>query len=334
MSFEGPLYVGADTSTFEHTADVLRVSPYAAFGGQEGVIATGDCKVVEGATPGGFVNVLTGAVAVLARGPQQQSQMYVGLSRIQSTVNITPTDSSGSRSDLIIARVEDPYDGSGLWPVDAGTTSYIHARVIEGVPPGTASFQELFAAIGVQSGIALARLDIPPSTSTIDNASVTFVDLRRLASPLREQVQYVAPAPSVEEAVTDVTYIPLPSTGNTTVRVPPWATMMSLDITCKPMRCYDAGGGTDNQMWGQTGVTLNGGGVLISNWWNETFATIYNETWTGVAGEIDVEPYQDQDITLQVVHNVLGGNDQPNQEMQAYGRTATIFRIQFGQRPI
>lgn len=333
------VYIGGETlaegSRYLHHADVLRATPYAAFGGQEGVIGSGDLKVVEGATPGGFVNVQPGVVAVLGRGSAQSYEMYVAKSEIQESVSVTATDSSGSRSDLVIIRVVDPEDGpSGdTAPSDTVNGPYAFPEIIEGVDPSTTSLADTFAVHGVKAGFALARLDIPASTATITNSEI--VGLRKLASPLSRYIQRSVTGPAtIEEIALGTGYQQVPSTGTITVRVPPYATTMDVDITHKPMRLNDPAAGTSNRVWGLSSFRINGGSVFAGSWYNHYFDGPFSELWTGTALEVDVTSFQGQDITIDVMQSVEGVENAPNAVLQATSDTSTVFRINFGQQAI
>lgn len=330
MALQGvPLFIANDSA--EHGGPVSRALTYAAYRGIEGVLGSTDFRVQETATPGGSVDVLPGVYNALARGPSQDLQSYSGSALTSTNFTIPANNTSTMRSDLIYLSVEDPNDGTGQWatPADAVNGPYEFIRREEGVGTSVTSIHELSGSIGTRNAADLARIDIPANTGTITNADIT--DLRRLASPLSETDQAALAGPATTESATGTTFVDLPSTGNTSIYVPPWATKMVLDVTNKNMRVHDTTAGTDNQMFGRSAVTINGGGRVITSYWNTTFSGPYDDVWTGVAGDIDVTAYQNQTITLQAVHNVDGGTDQPNQQIEAFDATSTIFKWTFKQ---
>lgn len=249
----------------EHSAEVMRTLAYAIFGGQEGILERLDFAVRELDTPGTAVQVWPGVAPILNRAPGAFSQMYVGRMPTATQVNITPTDSSGGRSDLVIARVENPLDGSGLWspPSEPTTGPYIFIRVIEGVPAGTKSLTQL-SNIGPFSAVPLARIDIPASTGTITDDMIT--DLRTIVNPATG----LGPAPNgpgaeklwTEESHTTQsadtidpgqhTYQNWPVVANWTVNIPEWAT--AVDIFAVVMNAKVING----DVWGDAMVSING----------------------------------------------------------------------------
>lgn len=327
------VYIGG--GQYKHEGDVLRATPYAAFGGQEGVIGSGDLKVVEGSTPGGFVNVNPGVVAVLGRGPAQKYEMYVAKSEVQESVDVPATDSSGPRSDLIIVRVVDPQDGPAAdqLPADPVNGPYAFAERIHDVDPSTTSLADTFATHGVRAGFALARIDLLASTGTVTNSEI--VGLRRLASPLRSYLQLTAPPPGSEEVVALAApdYEAVPSTAFASVFVPEYAYAMDIDVTCKPMLARDPGAGNDNQVWGKVSVALNGTPGNSKNW-SKSFTGTQSELWTGYSDSLQVGSLRGQTITLQVMHKVDGSLNAPNGELVANEFTETVFHIQFRQEAI
>ncbi|WP_431976089.1 hypothetical protein [Micromonospora haikouensis] len=204
----------------QHSPEVARMLAYVAFRGNEGVVGPGDLKVKALGVPGGSVTVDPGACAILCRAAGQLHQAYAGRVATLDTVPISPTTASGGRSDLIIARVEDPWLAGEPWPDPADPTvgPYIRSVPIPGVPAGTTSLAQL--GLGY-SGIELARIDIPISTAAITQAMI--VDLRKITNARRERVVSTT-NPGVQYNLTGTEY----GTGQWTnaqpqVWVPPWA---------------------------------------------------------------------------------------------------------------
>lgn len=325
-----PLFIANDTA--DHGGPVSRALVYAAYRGIEGVLGSTDFRVQETGTPGGSVDILPGVYAALARGPSQDLQSYSGAALTTTNLTIPATDSSGSRSDLIIVNVEDPNDGTGQWstPSDAVNGPYEHIRRVDNVPSGTTSVHDLSGSIGTRNAVTLARIDLPSSTGTVTNSEIT--DLRELAAPLTLPVQRTTDGPSTtEEVILGSGYQPVPSTGSITVRVPPYAVMMDVDITNKPMRLHDPDAGSANRMWGRSSFRINGGSAVSGLWYNRHFSGPFSELWTGVAQSVDVTSYQGQDITIEVMHSLNGNENAPNGVTQAYSETSTIFRLNFRQ---
>jgi hypothetical protein len=117
------------------------------------------------------------------------SQSYAARMPTVEQVDVPPVTVEGPRSDLVIARVEDPYGGE-TWPAPEDPTigPYVFTRVIPDVPAGTTSIRDVDPD---STAVTLARLDMPPGTTTITAAMVT--DLRQLARPRSESFRRYVP---------------------------------------------------------------------------------------------------------------------------------------------
>lgn len=179
MAFDPtPWFVGGGA---QHSPEIARLVAYLAAQGGEGVVGSGDLKVSALATPGSSVNVSPGAASILARHSGSAYQSYAARMPTQTSVSIAATDAAGGRSDLIVARVEDPFAPGTSYtaPTDPTTAQYVFIRVISGVAAGTTTMP------AGETGIPLARIDIPVSTSAITNDMI--VDLRTLPNPRRKR---------------------------------------------------------------------------------------------------------------------------------------------------
>lgn len=203
----------------EHSPELARLVLYASTGGAEGTIEAADLKVLPQAVAAGSVRISAGAALLLNRSAGGAQQTYGGRNPTEETVAISPTGSGGGRSDLVIARVEDPQYSPWQAPADPVTGQYIFTRVIENVPAATTSAEDL--NLGYPA-IALARIDIPASTSAITAAMIK--DVRKIARPRRLRTTLV----KLPTAVTAVgtAFADTLAFGN--VDVPKWATQMIL----------------------------------------------------------------------------------------------------------
>jgi hypothetical protein len=154
---------------------ILRQLVTSVTGGVEGVVGALDCRVQSTTVPGAQVRVAPGLYAILSRAAGAQSEMYAGCVETEDLVSIAPTDSSGGRSDLVIARIENPYAAGEVWspPVDPVVGPYVFTRIIQGVPGSTVKLSDIART---DTAIVLARIDIPISTGTITQAMIK--DLR------------------------------------------------------------------------------------------------------------------------------------------------------------
>jgi hypothetical protein len=221
----------------EHSSEVARLLAYAAFGGAQGVVGSADLAVKALSSPAAQVQVRPGACAILNRATGATYQAYAGRLPTSDTVNIGSTGVS-ARSDLVIARVENPYSYGETWPLpsDAVTGPYIFTRVVSGVPKTTTSIRQVRPG---DSAITLARIDIPANTAAITQAMIT--DLRSMVSPRRDRVLYTAfPGGLSTLAYSDNQWHAWPSAATWDIDVPSWAVRAKIVLTFAGFRMTKA----------------------------------------------------------------------------------------------
>lgn len=221
MTWDGrPWFIGGGA---QHSPEVARLLAYASTGAAEGVVSPGDLKVAPTAVPGASVRVLAGAGLILNKAAGGSQQTYVAWNPSEDVVSIAATGSGSGRSDLIVARIEDPNMAGEPWavPADRANGQYVFTRVISNVTPGTTTMPT------GQSGIPLARIDIPSSTGTITAGMI--VDLRKLARPrsTSDLLSQATPQPLI--LAKSNTFVNWPG-WNPVWTVPDWATWISTKI--------------------------------------------------------------------------------------------------------
>lgn len=173
------------------TAENARGVIHDTTAGAEGIVQGTDLRVRPLEVPGTSVRVGPGSVVVRNRYPGGGGQSYRGRNGADLTVPITATGSGAGRSDLIVARVIDPQYEPGLDPddftgpdrlYDPNDYDYIVVEVVEGVSPSTTSARTVAELANVPA-VALARVDLPVSTGTVEARHIT--DLRTVAVPLQ-----------------------------------------------------------------------------------------------------------------------------------------------------
>ena len=171
---------------FEHSAEVMRAMLAASTSGAEGIVNAGDFKVRPLAVPGTSVRVAPGNALIRNSYGGGQAQTYACRAGSETEVPIEATGSAGSRTDLIVARIDDPtYQGGAFDPL---TFEAARFEVIKGVPAST----KTVAGLGLSyPAIALARVKLPASTGTVTAGMIT--DLRALAQPRKERHLFVHP---------------------------------------------------------------------------------------------------------------------------------------------
>jgi hypothetical protein len=247
-----------------HSVNVFRNVAFMAAGGVEGIAAPAACEVRALEVPGGKVRVFPGTVAIENQAPGVTDEMYVGRLPVIDEVTIAPTNSSGPRTDLIVARVENPFDESGTWPAPANpeTGPYIFTRVIQNVPSTITSAAQL--GLG-DSMIALARVTLPASTGTVLQSYIT--DLRTLS-----RVQSF----SDKRLKQPTSNSPMPGTwgywspqADITVNCPKWATHANLQSIMSVI--YGGAGGTTWNALGEVRMVILSGTTIVGTSEGTTF---------------------------------------------------------------
>jgi hypothetical protein len=247
-----PFWIGGGAM---HSDAVVRLLADYAANDNEGILRAGDLKVSAFSTPGAGVTIATGACSMLARGPSQPNELYIARMASQDTVNIAATGAGAGRSDLVIARVEDPLAPASPWPAPSSVQNgpYVYTRVISGVPATTRSVLELNLGY---TALTLARIDLPASTGTVLPAHIT--DLRAMASPKKDRRIYpFNPTGS----------IPLTNASLATwfagiggVTIPTWATKAAVVLTIGGVRHSRLSSTVDGTANGQIRASLGGNG--------------------------------------------------------------------------
>ncbi|MET8717332.1 hypothetical protein ABZV52_29650 [Streptomyces sp. NPDC004735] len=234
MAWDGIPWFVENTAASEET---LRLIVEAAAGGGEGIVGPADLRVTALDLPAAAVQVTTGAM-IARRRLAGGSQSYAARMATTDQVNVEPTGADGPRSDLIVARIEDPYGGES-WPEpsDPAIGPYVFTRVIPDVPPGTTSVQDVEPD---STAVTLARIDLPAATSAITDAYI--VDLRQMARPRSEtrRVYLYAAWSTADELgpITDWEEFPLGARWSQTI--PAWATHCGVHASITGLRHPDA----------------------------------------------------------------------------------------------
>ena len=258
---------------FEHSAEVMRAMLAAATSGAEGVVNAGDFKVQPLSVPGTAVRVAPGNALIRNSYGGGQAQTYACRAGSQTEVPIEATGSAGGRSDLIVARIDDPtYDGGAF---DPATFEAARFEVIRGV----SSSQKNLKGLGLAyPAIPLARIDIPASTGTVTASMIT--NLRSIAIPRTHRVLYVKPLvqddgdQELTATSEDGQYWPRVTTWR--VDVPEWAQRVR--------------------------IVGNIGGVLLRKGGGNAWGRI----WTRIGGMSDPDGFNSQETSWDLPANAVG----------------------------
>ncbi|MFF9632869.1 hypothetical protein [Streptomyces fradiae] len=212
-----------------HSAQQFRLLVEDLSRGNEGVTRGTDLKVTELGTPGGSVQVASGTGVIRGRAAAFQGT-YAAANVGSTTVDIAPTGGTG-RSDLLILRVEDPeYEGS----LDPAVDPIAYFQVISNVSSSATTIPD------GRTGIPLARIDVPASTSTITNAMIT--DVRKIANPRRERTLLPPQSPTALSALigASTTYSYFSTAAGWNIPVPDWASIARVRVDGSALRLTTA----------------------------------------------------------------------------------------------
>lgn len=259
MAFTGvPMMIGGGEA--QHSADLMRHLVSNFFYGVQGVIRAADCQIKAQPAPDGTVRMVPGGVAVENRSLGGSRQAYFDYNDADVSVPIAGTGSA-ARSDLIVARVEDPYAAGTEWqyPVNRQKGPYIFPRVIPNVDKTIFDVAQLGNG---WSAVTLGRVDMPPNTNAVQQSYIT--DLRGMANgPQRWQEPdppNIPAVPQVDQATwtesriqpvqqslnyTDHSFINFPSSAAWLVPIPAWACGVDIFIVVEnPAQ-------RDGHVWGE-----------------------------------------------------------------------------------
>jgi hypothetical protein len=227
------------TNGATHSAQQFRMMVRDLANDSEGITQGDDLKVTQRSTPGGGVTVGDGSGVVKGRANAFQGSYSV--CNIGSTdVDIAATGSGAGRSDMIIVRVEDPeYEGS----LDPQVDEIAYFQVISNVSSSATTIPD------GRTGIPLARIDIPASTSTITTAMIT--DLRKVANPRKARTVVTQSPVSISTGIgASTTPAYFSTAAGVNIAIPDWATKVIVKIDVSPIR-YNLG-----SFWGHLSATF------------------------------------------------------------------------------
>jgi hypothetical protein len=214
------------TNGANHSAEQFRAMVQDLARGSEGITAGTDLKVTQLGTPGGGVQIAEGSAVIRGRVSAFQGS-YSTRNQGASTVTIAAQGAGSGRSDMVILRVEDPeYEGT----LDPAEDDINYFQVLSNVSSSATTIP------GGLTGIPLARIDIPASTSTITNSMI--VDLRQIANPRRQSLQHVHSPTSTSTAINNSngTYAYFSTEAGWSVPIPSWASQAIVSIDLAQIR--------------------------------------------------------------------------------------------------
>ena len=223
-----PWFIGGAA---EHSAEAARNIAWNATQGRTGVANPSSLKVSQLSTAGGGVRVSPGGAAIESTYAGASQQSYTIRNDASTTVSVAANTGTGTITRYVVVRVTDPqYAGSA--PSNPVVGPYV-------------SFQVVSSQSSTHPQLVLARLRIPPNTSTITSSMIT--DMRELLAPRRTEVVHARPRVLADSSA-GVNLTVLRSAGGEyfpggngspnqfQVDIPAWATRMVIDASWMGVR--------------------------------------------------------------------------------------------------
>lgn len=297
MTFQTACYA-VDGNT--ENGNFLRLMLQSSTLGSQGVVGHLDCQVTANTPNTSGIYITPGAVVVYGAETSFQGSYYAYNIGNDTTLTIAATGGS-PRSDLIVARAEDPTWSGSPWTGPAAG-QIVFPRVISGVAAGTTTVP------AGQSAIPLARIDMPASTSVVAQSYIH--DLRQVCTPQRimQVVAVGGPATATNWHV-GTTQNAWPPGASWPVFIPAWATNAVVSWTVSDM-LFVAGG--NNWARGGLGPVFGTSVTSPSLAFPSTLVSVQNNTGfrhtvTGSAGPVTIGPsLRGTTQTMQFAQNTDG----------------------------
>lgn len=200
--------------------------------GSQGVVGHLDCQVnATGPATSGII-ITPGQVVVLGQEIANQGSYYGVNIGNDTTLTIAATGGS-PRSDLICVQAKDPTFGGSPWGNPA-SGQILFPVVISNVAGGT------LTPPGGISAIPLARIDMPASTSVVQQSYIH--DLRAVCNPQRQVATYAQAGPNTPaNSSTSGSDVIWPPGSAWNINIPIWATLAVIYFSVNEV-LYNGGG--------------------------------------------------------------------------------------------
>lgn len=312
MSFSGTVWAIDGVSM---PGQLWRLQLQSASRSGNGIVDATDLAVSALSTPGPQVSVASGGCVALGAESSFQGSYY-GYNVGAEQVPVTPTDSGGGRSDLLVAQVKDPTFPGSAWQSSDPPWSF---QVITGVAAGTT---EVPAGI---TAVPLARIDIPVSTSAITQAMIH--DVRQMLSPRQQRSVMVATPPSSQQDLTSGSFATWPPAASWQVAVPSWAGKVVASLSVSGAACPE--GATYGQIrWNIGGTTGTAVGYDLTV---PAGANYDRFTAAGAAQATVPASIRGTTVTAAIEGVKLGGSTYQN--LYADSHTSVALDIEFIEAP-
>jgi hypothetical protein len=314
------------------TAALARQAVYSSGAKDSGIVKPGDLKVLPLAVPGNGLRITAGAANVLNWYQTSPSEAYTVSNPSTHTVLAAdmPAAVPATSYYLVCVVVGDPeFNQSGhpfmpsdIAPEEAADFDYVRVVVVP-----CSSTTTRFEQLGLDyPAYALARLAVPPSTTTITGAMIT--DLRQLSQPRSDrQVLYGNPPGQTFGAQMDEwAQMPL---FQPYVHIPDWATHCTIIANLNSMNAWGA-------WYGKVRVAL--GGTYGPEIVQDTPITSTDDAYrfnVQIVWTADVSAWQnlDKQITTEIIKTSPAPTDSLTRIETQYS-TQVVFDVNFFERAV
>ena len=196
--------------------------------GSQGVVGHLDCQV-NATTPSPTSGIVITPGQVIVAGAEAAYQgSYHGWNVGNDTTLAIGATGGSIRSDMVVVRAEDPTWSGSSWGNPA-SGQILFPRVISGVAAGATT------PPAGQSCIPLARIDMPASTSVVQQSYIH--DLRQVAVPQVIQLVLYAGGPGTPVQSTNslTATVQWPTGATWQIQIPTWATIMTVAWSCNEL---------------------------------------------------------------------------------------------------
>jgi hypothetical protein len=222
--FPAPILTNGAT----HSAQQFRMLVRDLANGAEGITQGDDLKVIQRATPGGGILVGDGSAVVRGRANTFQGSLRGLQHRRRGRAD------RRDRRQRTLRHGHPPDRRPRIrGHPEPGTDQIAYFQVISNVSSAATAIPDS------RTGIPLARIDIPASTSTITNAMVT--DLRKVANPRRSRSLLTQSPASISTGIgSSTSYSYFSTAAGWNITIPDWASKVIVKLDVSPLR-YDLG---------------------------------------------------------------------------------------------
>jgi hypothetical protein len=217
MTFQTAVYA-VDGNT--ESGNFLRLMLQSSTAGAQGVVGATDL-VVSATTPTATAGIVIAAGACVILGVETPYQGSYYCYNVGTDTTLTIAATTGTvRSDMIVARAEDPTWSGSPWGNPAAG-QIVFPRVISNVSSSATTVP------GGYSAIPLARIDMPATSSVVQQAYIH--DLRGVTQPQRLLQVIGAQETTVRNWTVGTSGVIWPPASSWQVYIPSWATIFQVN---------------------------------------------------------------------------------------------------------